>query len=65
MGKTFRKDHYTDALRNDSKPWYKPGKKFKNYQKQSRKAKEKESLRKIDENEIIPEFPKTDTWDWN
>ena len=73
MSKTHRKDYYEECskggfgkpwhIQGDKKRWYKPGKKFKKLQKKSRKAKEKEAIR-LDK-EVIPEFPKTNTWNWN
>lgn len=65
MGKTFRKGHYNSEKHRDKKHWYKPNADFKRMQKKSRKAKERDAMRHLDENEIIPDFPKTDTWDWN
>ena len=63
MSRTKRKDYYSDEKVNDQKPWYKPDSKFKKILKKSRKAKERQALRQ--DKEIIPEFPKTDVWDWN
>jgi hypothetical protein len=66
MSKTIRTpiswyyDKYGDR---DGKKGFKPNKKFKKLQKQSRKAKEKMALRM--EKEVIPEFPRSDCWDFN
>lgn len=70
MSNTYRKEldwYYDFAGNRDSKKWFKPNKKFKQLQKKSRKAKEKDALKHILENEdeILPKFPKTDVWDWN
>ena len=46
----------------NTKQSQKPPKWFKIMQKKKRKAKEKSALRNDKE---IPEFKKTDTWDWN
>jgi hypothetical protein len=66
MSHTFRKNlywYYDPKGNRDCKKWFKPDKKFKTILKQKRKAKEKEAL-KLGK-EIIPEFPKTDVWEWN
>lgn len=63
MSNTYRKDYYKSSWVKDNKPWYKPNKEFKQIKKRSRKAKEKQALRVGAE--IIPEFPKTDVWEWN
>ena len=75
MGKSYKKDPYQERYGEGfGKPWHikgdrkssaKPGAAFKEVAKSSRKAKERDAMRHLDENEIIPEFPKTDTWDFN
>lgn len=62
-GKTPIYDGTTWESTKDKKKWYKPGKIFKQLQKRKRKAKEKAAL--ILEKEVIPDFPKTDQWDYN
>ncbi len=47
----------------DCKKWFKPPAKFKKLLKKKRKAKERQALRLG--LEVIPEFPKTDVWEWN
>lgn len=64
MGKTFRKDQTGETYR-DHKHNSKPDSDFKHYNKAQRKAKERDAMRHLDENELIPEFPKHDVWDWN
>jgi hypothetical protein len=63
MSRTLRKDYDNNKWVPDSKPYYKPNKEFKTLSKRSRKAKEKEALRL--EKEVIPEFPKSNQYDWN
>ncbi len=71
MSKTIRAVDYAYSsfedeewkLKRDGKKAYKPNKKFKTLQKQSRKAKEKQALLK--DPDLIPEFPKTDVWNYN
>jgi len=68
MSRTKRKIYppYEKGLFDDSrdkKKWFKPPSKFKKIMKSRRKAKEKQAFRQ--DKEIIPEFPKTDTWKWN
>ena len=67
MSHTYRKltdwDFKAETATRDKKKWWKPTKVFKQIQKKGRKAKERQALK--EEKEIIPEFPKTDTWDWN
>lgn len=45
-----------------SKPWFKPPSWFKKLKRQSQRHKEKQALRTEKE---IPEFKKTNIWDWN
>ena len=52
-----------EKAERDKKKWFKPSKAFKEAQKKGRKAKERQAIR--EDKEIIPEFPKTDVWDWN
>lgn len=70
MGKTFKHKSYIyssiedeewKAL-SDKKAWHRPNSKFKRRNKQGRKAKEKAAFRNDPDN--VPEFPKTDQWDW-
>ena len=63
MSRTLRKTRDKNKYSNDSKPWFKPDSRFKEFTKKSRKAKEKEALRLG--NEVIPEFPKSNQYDWN
>ena len=51
----------------DKKKWFKPTKEFKKIRKAIRKAKERAAVRNAvaEKTEVIPEFPKTDVWEWN
>ncbi len=69
MGNTIRKIHpgWNNLDNNkDCKKFYKPNKKFKLAQKARRKAKEKDALRHILDKEdvIVPEFKKSDGYNW-
>ncbi len=51
----------------DKKKWFKPTKEFKKIRKAIRKAKERAAVRNAvaEKTEAIPEFPKTDMWEFN
>ena len=51
----------------DNKKWFKPNKKFKKIRKKIRKAKEREAVHNLieEKGEVVPNFPKEDTWLWN
>ena len=67
MSHTYRKftpwDFKKEEATRDKKKWFKPTSTFKQCQKRKRKAKERQAFR--DEKEVIPEFRRTDQWDWN
>jgi len=70
MSKTYRSHDYCYSswedeewkLKRDKKAFYKPSKKFKYLNKRQRKAKEKQAL--IHDPDNVPEFPKSDAYDW-
>jgi hypothetical protein len=70
MSRTIRhKDpRYFDEehIHRDKKDWQKPPSSFKKVRSRVRKAKVKDAMKHIeDENTVIPNFKKDDVWDWN
>lgn len=71
MSRTRRDDYYgfdNDRKKNwDKKKWYKPNRKAKNITKTQERAKTKDALRHVldDEDERMPSFRKHNEWDWN
>ena len=71
MSRTSRKDYYefSDNKKKhwDKKKWYKANTKFKKVTKAQDRAKVKNTLRHVldDENEIMPIAKKHNDWDWN
>ena len=47
----------------DKKPWYKPTKEYKRLMARNRRAKEKQSM-KNKNYDNVPKFKKTDVWNW-
>lgn len=67
MSRTIRRDcgEYRSSdldTTRDRKKWYKPGRIFKDLKKSRRKAKERMAFRM---GKDVPDFPKTDVWDYN